>query len=166
MFKRKLLVVGIIIGIAISLVAIERLQLWAEEVLEDELQVLCNQLNEFKRYEGKKIGYEETQSLSWEIGKKIIKYEEEATPYLLDIYQNSDNHIAQLFAARLVSEIDSIQGIRMLETFRNSERTVETVFEDSISSMTIADIVKKELAILKDEIEKVQRARKHTKSEI
>jgi hypothetical protein len=116
MYRRKILAIAILSGLAIGFFMMERSQIFAEEAIQDELQTLCDQLNEFKRYEGKKIGYDETLSPSWELGREIVKYKKEAIPYLLDIFQNSDNQIAQVFAARLIAEIDYDRGIRLLET--------------------------------------------------
>ncbi|MFC1646304.1 hypothetical protein ACFL2Y_03895 [Candidatus Omnitrophota bacterium] len=163
MNRNNVLVIGIIIGFIVGFFGTGQVCLLAEET---ELQTLCNQLNDFKRYEGKKIGYEETQSPSWEIGEKIVSYEEEAIPYLLDIYQNSDNLIAQLFAARLIGEIDFERGWKLLENFKDNERTIETIFNSSMETMTIGDVTRKELVILQDQRKKTESTQSHRKSKI
>lgn len=159
----KSIFLAIIIIFILVFIAVDKFTLFAEE---NELQVLCNQLESFKRYESKKIGYEETKSYSWEIGEKIVAYRQEAIPYLLDIYKNSDNLIAQLFAARLISEIDYDRGVKLLENFKDNELTIETIFDSSMTSMTIADVARKELAILEVQQKKIESTQNHIKSKI
>ena len=163
MNRRNIIVAGIIIGFMVGFFGIGQVSLLAEET---ELQTLCNQLNDFKRYEGKKIGYEETQSPCWEIGEEIVSYKEEAIPLLLDIYQNSDNLIAQLFAARLIGEIDIERGKKLLENFKDNERTIETIFNSSMETMTIGDVARKELVILGAQRKKIESTQSYLKSKI
>lgn len=163
MNREGIVVIGVIVAIITSFSGLGQPCLYAQE---DELQTLCNQLNDFKRYEGKKIGFEETLSPSWEIGRKIASYGEEAIPYLLDIYQNSDNIIAQIFAARLVGEIDVVKGVRLLDNFRDNERTIETIFDNYIVTMTIADLAEKELVILDSQRKKLESMQSHIKKDI
>lgn len=132
----------------------------------NELQLLCSELNDFKRYESKKAGLEETKSQSWEVGEKIVAYKEEAIPSLIDIYKNNDSLIAQLFAARLVAEIDFIKGKRLLENFRDDKRTIETIFGCQIDVMTISAVATKEIAILEGQRKKIESTQDHLKSKI
>jgi hypothetical protein len=144
-------------------VADARIAVFAEE---DKLQVLCEKLNDLKRYEGKKIGIDDTKSPSWEIGEQIVAYQDDAIPYLIEIYKNSDSVIAQLFAARLIAEIDPDRGKRLLDSFVDDKRTVETLFDTNIDSMTAADIARKERIIIENEEKRLKSLTDYTKTKI
>lgn len=159
----KSIFIAIVIILLLFFLAVDKFILFAQE---DELQVLCNQLEGFNRYESRKIGYEETKTYFWEVGDKIVTYRQEAVPYLLEIYKNSENLVAQLFAARLISEIDYERGIKLLDNFMDNETIVETFFDSSMTSMTAADVAKRELAILEVQKKKIESTQNNTKKQI
>jgi len=160
---KKALFFIIIISLSVCFIDICGLKTFADE---DALYALCNKLGSLKRYEGKRIGYDDTKSESWEIGELIVAYGEDAIPYLIDVYKKNNSLIAQLFAARLVGEIDFQRGVMMLESFKNDERTIEIVFGSERAVMTVADLVKKEVLILEEQERKIRSTQDPTQTAI
>lgn len=163
MYVKKALLFTIIISLCFCFVDMEISKISADE---DGLYALCNKLGSFKRYESKRIGYDDTISNLWEAGYLIVAYGDDAIPYLIDIYKESNSIIAQLFAARLVGEIDFAKGVKLLKNFENDDRMVDTIFGTQRSVMTVGDLVRKELIILERQEKKIESTIDHVKAVI